>query len=105
MPDSTTCLSLIAAASATDVSLATFEAKVLINTLPLILDIISINESLTSDSDPDLPGIIELVESHTSKSISKLFNSLYFLSSNLPPTIGSLSIFQSPEWNIFKLGV
>ena len=97
IPDKTTCLSLIAAASATDVNLATLDANVLINILPSISEIMSINESLTSDSDPDLPGTIELVESQTSKSIFSLLNSLALFLSNFPPTIGSSSIFQSPE--------
>ena len=87
----------MAAASATDVNLATLEANVLINILPSIPEIMSINESLTFDSDPDLPGTIEFVESHTSKSIFRLLNSLTLFLSNLPPTIGSSSIFQSPE--------
>ena len=44
--------------------------------LPSISEIISINESLTSDSDPDLPGTIELVESQT---LNRTFSTMHIV--------------------------
>ena len=66
------------------------------NILPSILPIISSREFLTLSSDPEIPGVIAFVESHTRASISIFSKSNNFSLLNPSPTIGSLSIFQSP---------
>ena len=88
-----------------DSILATFEAKEVTKILCVLISIIFKRLSLTSDSEPALPGLKILVESQIIAETPFSPISFNFFSSIVPPIKGLGSIFQSPVCSIVPSGV